>query len=165
MPSPTPGTSGIRPVTLALGMGALLAISAFAAPAVRDTIFRARAEQTAAALREFRALLHEHATTIGDWPSGSGAPGEPPAGMETRLVGSAWTKPAPIGGHYAWDPNSRHRGTRHRAAITIAGTPDTPVSSDRRQLEILDQILDDGNLATGALQLGYRNQPLFILEH
>jgi hypothetical protein len=49
--------------------------------------------------------------------------------------------------------------------IIIASSGTATVSSDAVQLTDIDKKLDDGNLATGNFFLGYRNYPVFVLEH
>ena len=46
----------------------------------------------------------------------------------------------------------------------IAAVANSPVLEDRRLLEQIDRELDDGDLRTGNFQLGYRDQPFFVLE-
>jgi hypothetical protein len=47
----------------------------------------------------------------------------------------------------------------------ISSARANPVSSDFNQLSDIDRKLDDGNLSTGNFFLGYRNYPVFVLEH
>ena len=56
-------------------------------------------------------------------------------------------------------------GERYRAAIVISSAASNPVSSDLIQLTDLDRKIDDGNLDTGNLRLGFRNYPVYVLEH
>jgi hypothetical protein len=85
--------------------------------------------------------------------------------MEGYLRATNWSRPTPIGGHYTWAPNSLHQGERYRAAIVISTVTGQPVTEDRHQLLDLDRKIDDGNLETGNLRLGFRNYPVFVLEH
>ena len=55
------------------------------------------------------------------------------------------------------------KGTR--AAIVISSVTDAPVTDDVNQLSELDRLVDDGNLDTGNLRLGFRDLPVFVLEH
>ena len=135
-------------------------------PLLQARVRSERAAATVSDLRLFADTFKRFATAKGDWPAASSAPGELPAGFESHLpVDSRWKKPTPIGGRYMWAANSHHLGQRHRAAIAFVGTPSNPVSTDRRQLQEIDRTLDDGNLQTGRFQLGYRHQPVYVLEH
>ena len=57
------------------------------------------------------------------------------------------------------------QGNRYAAVIIIASSPNNPVTSDANQLTDIDTKLDDGNLTSGNFFLGYRNYPVFVLEH
>lgn len=140
-------------------------VLAFAVPLARKLLLEARVAAVANDLRVFTAAFQTYAQERGDWPAGDGTPGVVPPAMSGYLNDTAWSKPTPLGGRYTWDPHSRHQGSRHRAVILLASIPESAVTSDRHQLLALDAALDDGNFTTGQLQLGYRNQPIFILEH
>lgn len=152
-----------------MGCSVLVAVlsifAAVGAPMVRRLVIQARVEAVQNDLRAFSAAFQAYAAEHGDWPAGDGAPGAIPKGMESRLRGTHWEMKTPIGGHYAWDVNGLHRGTHVRAAVVITGTPADPVSSDRNQLHALDHQIDDAEFSTGNLFLGYRNWPVFVLEH
>ena len=164
MESPArPSVLSLWPLVVALL--ATTGLIAWAAPAANAWLIEHRARQVTADLRGFAGFFHSFATERGDWPPGDGTPAAIPAGMESLLDSTPWVRPTAIGGHYAWEPNSVHQGLRHRAAITIVSTGGSDVSRDFRQLLAVDRLIDDGDLATGRFQLGYRNQPLLILEH
>lgn len=85
--------------------------------------------------------------------------------MEGYLRATNWQRTTPIGGLYTWSPNTVQQGERYRAAIVITTVGENKVSSDRIQLTDLDRRIDDGSLDTGNLRLGFRNYPVFVLEH
>jgi hypothetical protein len=84
--------------------------------------------------------------------------------MEKYLADSSWTRPTPIGGRYMWAANTPHQGERYRAVIVITSAPGDPVSDNPAQLLALDRLVDDGNLRQGKLRVGFRDEPIFILE-
>ena len=138
--------------------------------AIAVPIFKRITEETRSTavindLRVFSAAFQSYAHDRGAWPDGGSAPGEVPAGMEGYLKESNWSRPTPLGGLYFWAPNTPQQGERYRACIVLAGTDGNPVSDDRRQLEDLDRRIDDGNLSTGNLRLGYRDYPVYVIEH
>jgi Type II secretory pathway, pseudopilin PulG len=157
--------SGFTLFATSLVFALISVVLAFAIPLARQLLIDARVAAVEHDLRTFAAAFQTCAHARGDWPPGDGSPRTLPPEMSTYLPETAWSKPTPLGGHYAWDPHSRHQGSRHRAVIVLASTPDNPVTRDRRQLLALDARIDDGDLSTGHLQLGYRNQPIYILEH
>lgn len=140
-------------------------VAALAVPHFKQAQLNARSSAVMNDLRVFTGGFQAYAQSRGDWPPGSGAPGELPAGTETYLRQTNWERTTPIGGRYTWALNSLQQGERHRAVIVIASVEDNTVTADRRQLEDLDRKMDDGDLETGNLRLGYRNYPVFIIEH
>jgi prepilin-type N-terminal cleavage/methylation domain-containing protein len=140
-------------------------IAIFAAPAIKETILEARARAVAHDLRVYASAFQTYAQEKGDWPPGDAVPGSFPAGMSGRLGQTNWERVTPVGGRYTWQPDSLHQGERYHAAILLSSTSDTKVTTDRKQLEEIDRAIDDGNLETGNFRLGYRNFPVFVIEH
>ena len=165
-----PGRHRARPRTggraLVAGALALLVLSAAAVVAVpwwRDAAIAAQAGAAAADLRRFVEAFKQHAHDRGDWPPAA-APAAIPAGMNAALPADRWSQATPIGGHYTWARESLQRGTRLQAAIVITGSGPAPVSIDRRVLTEIDRLIDDANLDTGRFRLGFRLQPVMVLE-
>lgn len=156
---------GFTLLELAVVVAIISVVLAVCVPLARHLIIQARASALENDLRVFTAAFQSYANEHGDWPAGDGTPGAFPDGMAAYLSSSNWQRRTPVGGNYTWDPNSLQQGSRHRAVIVIASTPDNPVTSDRVQLLEIDQKFDDGELATGTFVLGYRNYPAYILEH
>lgn len=124
----------------------------------------ARAHAIEKDLNAFSEAFQACALQLGDWPPGDGAPGAVPPAATDYLRDTSWRRRTPIGGRYAWDPGSLHHDVRHRAVIVIASTPNNPVGAGLRQLRIIDEKIDDGDLATGNFFLGHRDEPVFVLE-
>jgi type II secretory pathway pseudopilin PulG len=141
-------------------VGILVAI---AVPLVQKSKRKAVASEVVEDLREFAQTFQSYFRKHGTWPPAANAVGRLPPGMETAL-GPQWSRRTPIGGGYLWAPDSLQRGQRYRATIMLSAIPRDSVSNDRRMLEQIDRMLDDGNLLTGNFQLGYRDQPFFALE-
>jgi hypothetical protein len=116
-------------------------------------------------LRVYAGAFQAYAQEHGDWPPGGGAPGTFPPGMEGYLSQTNWSRISPIGGYYQFATQSPQAGSRYAAVIMISSARANPVSSDFNQLSDIDRKLDDGNLSTGNFFLGYRNYPVFVLEH
>jgi len=85
--------------------------------------------------------------------------------MEGYLSQTNWSRLTPIGGYYQFATQSPQLGGRYAAVIVIATVGSDQVTSDSIQLSDIDRKLDDGNLNTGNFFLGYRNYPVFVLEH
>ena len=116
-------------------------------------------------LRVYAGAFQAYAQEHGDWPPGGGAPGTFPAGMEGYLSQTNWSRLTPIGGYYQFATQSPQLGGRYAAVIVIATVGSDQVTSDSIQLSDIDRKLDDGNLNTVNFFLGYRNYPVFVLEH
>lgn len=149
----------------AIALLAVAAGAALAAPSARRLAIERRSDALARELRQFTSAFQAHAHERSNWPASTPAPAAIPPGMEAGLAGSNWQHTTPIGGGYRWVRHTAQRGERFEAAILIVPTPGHPVSEDKDQLVDIDRRIDDGNLATGKFRLGYRNLPVFVLEH
>jgi prepilin-type N-terminal cleavage/methylation domain-containing protein len=159
------GEAGFSLLELSVVVFIISVIAAFAVPALKATLLESRARAVANDLRVYAAAFQAYAQEKGDWPPGDAVPGAFPTGMLGALGKTNWERPTPLGGHYTWAPNSLHAGERYHAAIVLSSTLTTEVSSDKRQLLEIDRTLDDGDLETGNFRLGYRNFPVFVIEH
>lgn len=139
-------------------------VAALAIPALKQAQLNARSSAVINDLRVFASGVAAYAQARGDWPP-DGASGELPGGTESFIRRTDWERTTPIGGRYTWAINSLHQGERHRAVILISTEGENKVTEDRKQLEDIDRKLDDGDLETGNFRLGYRNYPIFIIEH
>jgi type II secretory pathway pseudopilin PulG len=140
-------------------------LAAASVPALKKNAQNARSSAVMNDLRVFSGAFQAYAQEHGDWPPGGTDPGTFPAGMEGYLGQTNWTRTSPIGGNYQFTTQSPQAGGRYAAVIIIASTAGNPVSPDFNQLSDIDTKLDDGNLAAGNFFLGYRNYPVFVLEH
>lgn len=140
-------------------------LAALSVPALKKNAMNARSSAVMNDLRVYAGAYQAYAQEHGDWPPGGGAPGTFPAGMDGYLSSTNWSRKTPIGGNYQFATQSPQAGGRYAAVIIIASTTDNPVTSDANQLTDLDVKLDDGNLSSGNFFLGYRNYPVFVLEH
>ncbi|HEY5079882.1 MAG TPA: type II secretion system protein [Opitutaceae bacterium] len=147
-------------VVLIIGM-----LAAAAVPALKKNAINARTSAVMNDLRVYSGAFQAYAQEHGDWPPGGGAPGVFPAGMEGYLSQTNWSRTTPIGGNYQFATQSPQGGGRYAAVIIISNSGTNLVSSDANQLTDIDRKLDDGNLSAGNFFLGYRNYPVFVLEH
>jgi prepilin-type N-terminal cleavage/methylation domain-containing protein len=140
-------------------------VAAFAIPALKQVSLRARASTVENDLRVFAAAFQAYAHDHGDWPGGDAVPGQFPPGMAGYLAKTNWERPSPIGGRYTWAPNSLQQGERYHAVVVISSVEGNPVTTEKNQLELIDRDMDDAALDTGNFRLGYRNFPVFVIEH
>jgi type II secretory pathway pseudopilin PulG len=134
-------------------------------PALKRDAIDARTSAVMNDLRVYSGAFQAYAQEHGDWPPGGGAPGTFPPGMEGYLGQTNWSRTTPIGGNYQFATQSPQQGGRYSAVIIISSVGANAVTSDFNQLSDIDTKLDDGNLNTGNFFLGYRNFPVFVLEH
>ena len=140
-------------------------LAAVSVPALLKSRINTRSSVVMNDLRVFAGAFQAYAQEHGDWPPGGMAPGVFPPGMDGYLNQTNWGRVTPIGGNYQFATQSPQAGGNYAAVIVISSVPGNPVSSDYIQLSDIDRKLDDGNLATGNFFLGYRNYPVFVLEH
>jgi prepilin-type N-terminal cleavage/methylation domain-containing protein len=159
------GEAGFTLLELSVVVFIISLIVALAVPALKKIQTEARSTAVANDLRVFAGALQTYVHERGDWPPGNSEPGVLPAGMEGYLRETNWSRTTPIGGRYTWAPNTLQQGERYRAAIVLSSVADSAVTTDKNQLIDLDRKLDDGSLDTGNFRLGYRNFPVFVLEH
>jgi general secretion pathway protein G len=140
-------------------------LAAAAVPAMMKNTRNTRSSAVMNDLRVFAGAFQAYAQEHGDWPQGGQSPGVFPPGMDGYLSQTNWSRTTPIGGNYQFATQSPQQGNRYAAVIIIASSRKNRVTSDANQLTDIDTKLDDGNLATGNFFLGYRNYPVFVLEH
>lgn len=87
--------------------------------------------------------FHMHSAGKGGYPP-EAAPGVIPAGMDEDLRGVAWTQPTVLGGRWDWD----NRQFGYTAGVSVHFGDAMPCAD----MEEVDRIMDDGNLATGAFR-------------
>lgn len=116
-------------------------LAAMALPAFRVMRERSHAARIAGDLRAFRTVFTTYALENAAWPESAGA-GQVPTGLETALPAN-WRELAPSGGAWQWESDPA-AGT---ASIVLTG------GSTTRSLYLkVDELFDDGDISTGALQ-------------
>jgi type II secretory pathway pseudopilin PulG len=124
-------------VVAVIGLLAAIAIPSFVRARERSLNVRFAAD-----LQVAKAAFTEYSVEHGKYPADT-MPGVVPEGMVDYLRRIAWTQPTTIGGQWDWD-NSQFG---FKAGVSIY----LPSASIDQMLRI-DQIIDDGNLATGEFQ-------------
>jgi prepilin-type N-terminal cleavage/methylation domain-containing protein len=156
--------AGFSLVEISMAILIISIVAALAVPHLKKSHLTARAVAVANDLRVFAGAFQSYAQERANWPAATAVPGEFPAGMQNYLAATSWQRVTPIGGQYAWARETQQQGERYQAALLIQSVGENRVTSDRQLLVELDRKLDDGNLDTGNFRLGFRNQPVFVLE-
>ena len=137
-------------------------LAAAALPTYRHITMRSKMTAVVNDLRAYSTALITYNLQNGRWPADT-APQEIPPEMVGSLP-KAFTMKTPIGGVYEWDYDVSPNGFYTKAAISIVGTSDYPMTDDLDLLEMIDREMDDGNLNTGNIRLGSTNALVFIIE-
>jgi prepilin-type N-terminal cleavage/methylation domain-containing protein len=137
-------------------------LAAAALPAYRLITMRSRATTVVNDLRTFSTVFITYSLQNGRYPD-DGDPQVVPPQVAGQLPGN-FTQRTPIGGVYKWNFNVPADGVPAKAALIIQAESGYPIMDDLDQLEAVDKQIDDGNLATGNLQLGSTNSLVFIIE-
>ena len=139
----------IMVVVMIVGVLAALAIPAFSR-ARRNAL----ATRTAQDFRTFEAAFEQYAMQNGHWPTDVNR-GLVPPGMLPYLRGTAYTQVTSVGGFWDWDLNQ----FGFKAGISIVAS-----DVDEAIVQRIDEILDDGNLATGRFRRTGGERFTLILE-
>jgi type II secretory pathway pseudopilin PulG len=141
-------------------------LAAAALPAYRKITLRSKATGAVNDLRTFSTVFIAYSIQNGGYPD-DGDPQVVPPQVAGQLP-SNFTLRTPIGGVYKWNFNLVAAGSADgvdaKAAIIIQANTDNPLVDDLELLESVDQLIDDGNLATGNMQLGSTNSLVFVIE-
>lgn len=137
-------------------------LAAAALPAYRLITLRSRAASVVNDLRTFSTVFITYSLQNGRYPD-DGDPQVVPPQVAGQLPGN-FIQRTPIGGVYKWNFAVPADGITARAAIIIQADTGNPILDDLQQLETVDKQIDDGNLATGNMQLGSTNSLVYIIE-
>lgn len=162
-------TAGIGLVELMVVVTIISMLMTLAIPSYQRLQKKARAAAIANDFRVFTAVLQARAHENGSWPAETAAGVVPAVITSDDIQLASWIGPSPIGGRFDWENNQVHPGGtspggRWRAALALTDTADSAMLVDATLYQEIDQLLDDGNLATGNFRLGTDNCLLFIIE-
>ena len=137
-------------------------LAAASLPAYRLITLRSKAATVVNDLRTFSTVFITYSLQNGRYPDDGSPQVVPP--QVTGQLPSNFTQRTPIGGVYKWNFNIPADGVAAKAALIIQADTGNPIIDDLDQLEAVDKQIDDGNLATGNLQLGSTNSLVYIIE-
>ena len=136
-------------VVVIIGLLAAMALPAF--QRVRD---RSLASRVANDFRIFTDAFSTYALDTGSYPPDV-TRGVLPTGMEEYIKASVFSEETPIGGNYNWEMGVQ--GVQ--AAVSVEGpTVDTNV------LELIDEIMDNGDLSSGVVMSRSGGGIMLIIE-
>ena len=134
-------------------------LSALALPAFRRARTQTQLTAIANDLKQFSAAFDLYAMERGRYPPDSHLPMPyhlPNTEMEEYLTPEKWAEETAVGGYYNWEgPDSYPY-----AGIAIFGS-----TANLSTMQMLDKILDDGNLSTGLFRkIAANSRYTYILE-
>ncbi len=140
---------------IAVGMAAIFV--AIAVPLIHGALIRQRAAECANKIIQAAEAFDTYAASFGTYPQSQ----ESPQATERVMKGvfeaygiDWWESATELGGQWDWSTNGQV------SAVVISGTR----ISDR-QMGLLDQLLDDGDLKTGSFQRRGTQYHYIIRDH
>ena len=125
-------------------------IAAVALPSYERYQRKAEISGAAAQLVAMADRISEYRVKYGRYPNDSHI--VPPPGVDMPAY---WSQTTPLGGSWNWEgPNN----------YAYAGISIYQHTASLAELEILDAMLDDGNMRTGLFRWGSNSRPVYIIE-
>jgi len=161
---------GVTLPDLGLALISLLLVGILAVTTILQRQHVARTTRVAAELQAFSKAFQEFSAQHTSAPPSTNEDQVVPAGMEVLLHGTTWTEETAVGGHYRWTQavaEPKEQPAEHRVLGTIAITafmPDQPLSLTPLEMRRLDELIDDGNLATGDFRSGFNGWPTLTVR-
>jgi len=155
---------GFTILELAVVLAIMGIVTAIALPAFERMQRNSRLSALGNDLRVLAGAFQHYNAATGGWPPLSIEVGVAPAGMQDYLRDTNWTRQTAFGGGYVWERDVTHNGRKVRAAIALQSTETSPVRMTAAELVRFDAQFDDGNPATGYIQTGYLDLPLYVIE-
>ena len=144
---------GFSLLELLVAIAIISILSSIAIAAFEGYKSKALIASTAAEIKDLATAFEAYASDNGDYPDDSHL--DLPAGMESFIKADFWTSPSPLTGTYNWEgPNS----------YPYAGISLFQSTATVEQLEALDLLLDNGNLANGRFRIGDNGRPTYIVN-
>jgi prepilin-type N-terminal cleavage/methylation domain-containing protein len=137
-----PPRQGFTLVELMVVVAVIGLLAAIALPAFAKVRSSSQNSCFVASLRTAKGAFVQYSFEHGRYPPDV-TPGIVPPGMADYLGSFAWTQPTSLGGQWDWDDGQ----FGFRAGVSVY-QPSAPIE----QMKKIDQMIDDGNLASGGFQ-------------
>ena len=153
MKSVAKSEAGFTLIELLTVVGLIGILGVIAIPQYNSYRLRARVAVVAAELRNFSSGFLAYMLANQDFPPDSHL--VLPAGMEKYIPAGAWSEVTPIGGRYNWEGPSNYP----YAGISIS---EAVIGSE--EIRLLDNLMDDGNTASGKFRVMGNGRPTYVIE-
>lgn len=137
-------------------------LAAAGLPGYRHITMRSKVTAIENDLRQFTTAAQTYTLQNGHWPADS-APQVPPPELANALPANFRLK-TPMGGVYKWCSGGDVDGIPAKAGLALVSVTGNPLNDDLDLVTMLDRQMDDGNIETGAIQVGSTNSVVFIIE-
>ena len=144
---------GFTLLELMLVVGIIGLLSTMAIPNFVRMQKNARVARTATEIKGFATAFVAYKAAYGEYPPDSHI--VLPPGMDTFIDPGAWGAETPIGGTYNWEGPDFYP----YAGISLFNS-----TAASWQIDLLDTMLDDGDLDTGSFRRGTGGRPTYVIE-
>jgi len=136
------------------------------APNIRKVQLRTRYTTLINDFRVFEEAFQRYAIENNGWPANYNVKKRrTPKGMEDYLPPSwGFQTRSPVGGVYSFEVDKKQKGTKTTAVIRVRDLNQNKLNLDKKDIAVLDEMFDDGNIKTGRIRLGKGNDPIWIIE-
>ncbi len=162
-----PSRSGWSLVEVAIVVTIIGLLAALAVPLFSIIVKKSRFSTLANDLRVHAAAIQTYAAEFGHYPATFTTPGAyipELAALDQKLQSTSWLAPTPIGGAYTWVYIPASGSNKGSAYIQLVEQPGNPFRITLAELIELDKAIDDGNIATGHLQVAGNRIRYFLLS-
>jgi len=145
-------TRGFSLLEIAIVVTIIGILASLAIPAFAQLTKRSRFSTLANDLRQYSGAMQTFAMENGQYPDTHSAHGVFVPGMED-LLSTSWLEKSPVGGRYEWVYTTQPDPVERDAYVQIVETGANPFNMTLSDIVELDEDIDDGNIATGFLQV------------
>jgi len=144
---------GFTLLELIVGLLVVCILAMVAIPQVSSYRDKANVASVATQLKLLENAFYAYYADMGDWPDDSHR--DVPSGMERLVNQSLWDEETAIGGFFNYE------GPDNYPYVGISIYNHT---ADIELIELLDRMLDDGDLSQGRFRTGTNGRPTLVIE-
>lgn len=162
-PPPRPRRQGFTLLEIIVVVVLVGLLTTIAIPSFGQIQRQSRVALVANDLRAFHLGLETFYTTEGEWPPNQPTAEEFPAGAREFLP-VQYSYETPIGGRYRWRLLNPTNPKKTQGYVQIEKEGKSKIQTTDLELQMIDQAIDDGNIAAGDFYWVNKNQIRFYLD-